>query len=175
MKQTASMKLDREQQQRAEMLKGWPIKEIIEMQNVPRLVERWKDLKIMSPSAYLAAVFYYFVFNTVDQKKTLANQTVADLFKVCRSNLHRTTSGRKSTGGSTEPGKKVKSLQELEEHGKSMVKVAKVKTKGAQKVKVMKTAVTPKLIPLPFLDETPALGMRGAWKKKEEDEKPMVH
>ena len=39
----------------------------------------------MSPSAYLAAAVYYFVFNTVDQTKTVANQMVAELFKVSKA------------------------------------------------------------------------------------------
>ena len=66
--------------------------------------------------AYKAAV-YYFLFNTVDQKKTVANQAVADQFKVSKSNLHRITSGRKYAGGSITTGRKLKSVQELEEHG----------------------------------------------------------
>ena len=54
-----------------------------------------RESKIMSPSAYLAAVVYYFLFNTVDQKKTVVNQAVVDQFKVSKSNLHKITSGRK--------------------------------------------------------------------------------
>ena len=38
------------------------------------------------------------------------------------------------------------------------------------KVTVMKTAITPRLVNLPFLDKTPALRTRGAWKKKKEEE-----
>ena len=109
----------------------------------------------MSPSAYLAAAVYYFLFNTVDQKKTVANQMVAEWFKVSKSNLHRITSGRKYAGGSITTGRKHKSLQELEEHREPMVKIAKVKPKPKAKktVTVMKTML--KIIPLPFLEDLP--------------------
>ena len=83
-------------------------------------------------------------------------------------------SGRKYNGGSITMGKKRKSLQELKEHGESVVKISKVKAKSKKKVMVMKT--TPKIIPLPFLDDTPAEGTRRLCKKKEEsDAKPVVH
>ena len=88
---------------------------------------RWAESKIMLPSSYLAAGVYYFLYNTVDQKKTVANQVVADLFGISRSNLHRITSGQKYSRGSTTTGKKAKSVQELEEYGESMVKIAKSK------------------------------------------------
>ena len=170
------METEHKWQQQTEVMRGQPIEEIVQEQNMPRPVERWTKLKIMSPSSYLAAAVYYFLFNMVNQKKTVANQIVADLFKISRSNLHRITSSQKYTGGSTMTGRKIKSLQELEEHGESMVKIAKVNGKTKQKVMVMKTITTPKLIPLPFLDKTPASGMRRAHKKKEEDDtKPMVH
>ena len=79
-------------------------------------------------------------------------------------------------GGSTTTGKKIKSVQELEEHGESMVKIAKVKGKTKQKVAVTETAGKLRLIDLPFLDEKPAQGTRGARKKKrDDDDKPMVH
>ena len=55
---------------------------------MPRLVEHWVESKVMSPSAYLAVAVYYFLFGMVDQKKAVANQTVVDLFKVSKSNLH---------------------------------------------------------------------------------------
>ena len=55
---------------------------------MPRPVENWVESKIMSPSAYLAAAVYYFLYSVVDQKKAIANQAVADLFKVSKSNLH---------------------------------------------------------------------------------------
>ena len=70
----------------------------------------------------MAAGVYYFLYNTVDQKKTVVNQPVADLFEISCSNLHRITSGQKYSGGSTTTGKKIKSVQELEEHGEPMVK-----------------------------------------------------
>ena len=122
---------------------------------MPRPVEHWAESKIMSPSAYLAAEVYYFLYSVVDQKKAVANQMVADLFKVSKSNLHRITSGRKYASGSIMTGRKLKSIQEVEEHGKQMVTISKVKTKSKlksqKKVTMMKT--TPKIIPLPFLEE----------------------
>ena len=81
-------------------------------------------------------------------------------------------------------------MKELEEHGESMVKVCKKTTKTTASIKgvlksggkggkpkstrkVTVTKTTPKLVPLPFLDddETPAAGTRGAQKKRKgEDE-----
>ena len=55
-----------------------------------------------------------------------------------------------------------------------MVKTAKVKGRGKPKVKVTKT-MTPNLILLPFLDKKPAQTTRGAWKKKDDDDKPTEH
>ena len=129
MQQAAMMKSDRERREKAKQLRGLPIEDIIKKQNMLRPVERWVESKIMSPSAYLAAAVYYFLYSVVDQKKAVANQAVADLFKVSKSNLHRITSGRKYAGGSITTGKKLKSIQELEEHGERMVKIAKVKLK----------------------------------------------
>ena len=106
---------------------------------MPRPVERWTESKIMLPSAYLVAAVYFFLYNTVDQKKTVANQAVADLFKISRSNLHRITSGRKYAGGSIQMGRKSKSLQELEEHSETMVKISKMKAKVKAKKMVTVT------------------------------------
>ena len=99
------------------------------------------------------------------------------MFGVSRSNLHKITSGRKYSGGSTTTGRKAKSLQELEEHGEPMVKVVKIKGKKKQKVPVTKVTGKPRLIDLPFLDDKPAQGTRGARKRREDDDdgKPMVH
>ena len=58
--QAAEMKSDRERQQRMESLKGQPIEEIIDEQNMPRPVLRWAESKILSPSSYLAAAVYSF-------------------------------------------------------------------------------------------------------------------
>ena len=175
--QAADMKSEREQQQRIENLKGQPIEVVIDQQNMPRPVLRWADSKILSPSAYLAAGVYFFLYNTVDQTKKIPNQTVADMFGVSRSNLHKITSGRKYLGGSTTTARKAKSLQELEEHGESMVKVAKIKGKKRQKVQVTKAKQKPKLIDLPFLEDKPAMGTRSAHKRREDDDdgKPMIH
>ena len=122
--QAASMKMECEQHEKAEQLRRLPIEDIIKEQNMPRLVECWVESKIMSPSAYLAAAVYYFLFGMVDQKKAVMNQAVADLFKVSKSSLHQITSGRKYTGGSITMGKKLTSVQELEEHGEQMVNLA---------------------------------------------------
>ena len=91
MQQAAMMKSDRERREKAEQLQGLPIEDIIKEQNMPRPVEHWVESKIMSPSAYLTVAVYYFLYSVVDQKKAVANQAVADLFKVSKSNLHRIT------------------------------------------------------------------------------------
>ena len=182
MQQAAMMKSERERREKAEQLRGLPIEDIIKEQNMPRPVERWIESKIMSPSAFLAAAVYYFLY-VVDQKKAVANQMVADLFKISKSNLHRITSGRQYTGGSITTGRKLRSIQELEEHGEQMVKIAKVKAKLRPKSqkKVIITKTTPKIIPLPFLEEQtgePAprrLRRKGGKDKKDDDEEPMVH
>ena len=178
----SNMKTECERQQKAEMMRGQLIEEIIKEQTMPRPVERWAKSKIMSPSAYLVAVVYYFLFNTVDQKKTVANQAVAEQFKISKSNLHRITSGRKYAGGRVTMGRKLKSLQELEEHGEPMVKIAKVKAKPKVKKTVTVTKTTPKLIDLSFLENTPVEGTRRSHKKKDgskkdesDNTKPMVH
>ena len=130
------------------------------------------------------AAVYYFLFNTVDQKKTVANQVVADQFKVSKSNLHRITSGQKYAGGSITTGRKLKSVQELEEHGEAMVKIAKVKSKLKSKKMVTVMKMTPKLVPLPFLEDPMGEGPRRSQRKKDSDKKdkkdddhskPMVH
>ena len=174
------MKSDRERREKAEQLRGLPIEEIIKEQNMLRPVEHWVESKIMSPLAYFAAAVYYFLYGVVDQTKALGNQAVADLFKVSKSNLHQITSGRKYTSGSVTTGQKLKSVQELEEHGEQMVKIAKVKTKSKpksqKKVTVMK--MTPKIIPLPFLEEPTGEPRRSKRRKdkdkKDDDEEPMV-
>ena len=183
MQQVAMMKSYRERREKVEQLQGLPIEEIIKEQNMPRPVERWVDSKIMSLSAYLAAAVFYFLYGVVDQKKAVANQMVAELFQISKSNLHRITSGRKYAGGSVTTGWKLKSVQELEEHGERMVTIPKVKTKSKLKSqkKVTVTKTTPKVIPLPFLEEQAGElePRRSQWRKdkdkKDDDEEPMVH
>ena len=176
LRQASSMKTERERQQRLEQLKGMPIEEIVRDQNMPCPRPRWKESKIMLPSAYLAAAVYFFLYNTVDQSKSVTNQAVADLFGVSRSNLHRVTSGRKYSGGSTQAARKSRTLQEVEEHGEEMVKISKVKTKKKAQKKVTVTKVQPKLSDLPFLDEPPAGRTRRSLRKKgKDDDKPMEH
>ena len=51
MQQAAMMKMDLECREKAEQLRGLPLEDIIKEQNMPRLVERWVESKIMSPSA----------------------------------------------------------------------------------------------------------------------------
>ena len=60
-----------------------------------------------------------------------------------------------------------------------MVKIAKVKPKPKSKKKVVGMKVTPKVIPLPFLEE-PTEDRRRLRRKKDkdkedDDEEPMVH
>ena len=177
LRQAASMKTERERQQRLEQLKGTPIEEIIRDQNMPCPKPRWKDSKIMSPSAYLAAAVYFFLYNTVDNTKSVSNQAVADLFMVSRSNLHRITSGQKYSGGSTQATRKRATLQEVEEHGEEMVRISKVKSKKKAQKKITVTKVQPKLTDLPLLDQPPAGRTRQSCRKKEkdDDDKPMEH
>ena len=176
LRQASSMKTERERQQRLEQLKGMPIEEIVRDQNMPCPRPRWKESKIMLPSAYLVAAVYFFLYNTVDQSKSVTNQAVADLFGVSRSNLHRVTSGRKYSGGSTQAARKSRTLQEVEEHGEEMVKVSTVKTKRKEQKKVTVTKVQPKLSDLPFLDEPLAGRTRRSLRKKgKDDDKPMEH
>ena len=68
---------------------------------MPRPVEHWIESKIMSTSVYLAVAVYYFLYGVVYQKKAVANQMVAELFKISKSNLHRII------------GWKLKSIEEL--------------------------------------------------------------
>ena len=183
MQQAAMMKSDCEHHEKVEQLRGLPIEEIIKEQNMPRPVEHWVDSKIMSPSAYLAAAVFYFLYSVVDQKKAVANQMVAELFQISKSNLHWITSGRKYAGGSVMTGQKLKSIQELEEHGERMVTISKVKMKSKLKSqkKVTMTKTIPKVILLPFLEEQAGESqVRRSWRikakdKKDDDEEPMVH
>ena len=66
MQQAAMMESDCEHCEKAEQLRGLPIEDIIKEQNMSRPVEHWVESKIMSPSAYLAAAVYYFLYSVVD-------------------------------------------------------------------------------------------------------------
>ena len=180
--QAVEMRLEREREEKAKSLHNQPIEEVIKSQNVPVPVLRWSDSSIMLPTQYLAAMVYYFVSAEVDTTCTVTNKGVATMFKLAPSDLHKLVSGKKYSGGSKGEGRKASSLKELEERCEPMVQVIKKKTvssaagssksggragkaKSSDKVKV--TKVTPKIIPLPFLDEeTPASGMRGVCKKQ---------
>ena len=141
----------------------------------------------MLPTQYLVAMVYYFVYAEMSPEVNATNKGLAALFKVSQSNLHKLVSGKKYHGGSHGDMRKASLLKEIEEHGEPMVQVIKKKTvksttsrsgtsksggkggkpKSSGKVTVTKT--TPKIIPLPFWDdETPAVGTRGAHKKKKE-------
>ena len=80
------------------------------------------ESKIMSPLAYLAAAVYYFLYGVIDQKKAVANQTVADLFKVSKSDLHRITSGQKYAGGSVTTGKNLRAYKSWRNTGSRWLK-----------------------------------------------------
>ena len=111
----------------------------------------------------------------------MANQAVANIFKVSKSNLHQITSGRKYAGRSITTDPKLKCVQELENYGEQMVKIAKVKPKPKPKSQKMVTVMkmTPKIILLPFLEEPTGEPRRSRRKKdkdkKDNDEEPMVH
>ena len=125
----------------------------------------------MLPKQYLVAMVYYFMYAEMSPKVNVTNKGVAALFKVSQSNLHNLISGKKYHGGSQGDSRKASSLKEIEDHGEPMVQVIKKKMvksttsrsgtsksrgkggkpKSSGKVTVTKT--TPKIIPLPFLDD----------------------
>ena len=165
-----------------EDMKNMKIEDIIIEQNLPTPLDRWKGSKVQLPTHYLAAAVHYFVYLQADQANPMTNKFVAEKFKLSLSNLHRIITGRRYSGGST----KVTS----EEHGERFVKVAKAaemtKGKGRGKssavasaakgttkksdTKVMVAKVAPKLSDLPFLEDTPAEGTRGAKKRRKDDD-----
>ena len=126
--QATEMRLQREQEEKAESLCNQHIEEVIESQNVPVAVLRWSESSIMLPTQYLAAMVYYFVAAEADSTRTVTNKGVATMFKLSPSNLHKLVSGKKYAGGSKGEGKKASSLKELEERSKPMVQVIKKKT-----------------------------------------------
>ena len=185
--QALEMKLERERQEKAENLRNQPIAQIIEEQNIPVPMARWASSSIMVPTQYLVAMVYYFVYAEANLEVTVTNKGEAGLFKVSLSNLHKLVSEKKYHSGSHRDSKKASWLKDIEDHGECMVKVIKKKatkptpsTSGTSKSrrkggkpntseKITVTKTTPKIIPLPFLDdETPAAGMRGARKKKKD-------
>ena len=182
-KQMITQQKEAEERARSrEDMKNMKIEDIIIEQNLPTPLDRWKDSKVLLPTRYLAAAVHYFVYSQADQANPMTNKFVADKFKLSPSNLHRIITGRHYSGGST----KVTS----EEHGERFVKVAKVAetikgkgrgksstvvsaAKGSDKTsdkKVMVVKVTPKLVDLPFLEDTPAEETRGAKKRKKNDD-----
>ena len=168
-KQMITQQKEAEERARSrEDMKNMKIEDIIIEQNLPTPLDRWKDSKVLLPTRYLAAAVHYFVYSQADQANPMTNKFVAHKCKLSPSNLHRIITGRRYSGGST----KVTS----EEHGERFVKVAKaaemIKGKGRGKSstavsavklsdktsdkKVMVAKVTPKLVDLPFLEDTPA-------------------
>ena len=188
--QALEMKLEREQKEKTENLRNQPIAQIIQEQNIPVPVKRWASSNNMIPTQYLAAMVYYFIYAEANPDVTVTNKGVAGLFNVSPSNLHKLVSRKRYLGGSQGVSKKATSLKDIEEHSEHMVKVCKKKvtksttsTGGSSKSggkggkpkssgKVIVTKLTPRLIPLPFLDddETPAAGTRGACKMKKGDD-----
>ena len=179
--QAIEMRLQREQEEKAESIHNQPIEEVL----VPVL--RWSESSIMLPTQYLVAMVYYFVAVEVHNTHTLTNKGVATMFKLLSSNLHQLVSGKKYAGGSKGEGKKLSSLKESEERSEPMIQVINKKktvssaagssksrgragkVKSSEKVKVTKVLL--KLAPLPFLDdETPASGTRGSHKKQKGDD-----
>ena len=172
-------------------MRNTKIEEIIIEQNLPTPLARWKDLKVLLPTRYLAAAVHYFIYSQADQKNPMTNKFVSDKFDLSSSNLHRIITGRRYAGG--QEGAKAAP----DDHREKYVKVSKAQTevcgsskmmgkgkgkgkssaavsaaKGSDKPvasKVTVAKVPPKLIPLPFFDDTPAEGMRGAKKHKKDE------
>ena len=92
--QVMEMRLQREQEEKAESLCNQCIEEVIESQNVLVPVLRWSESNIMLPTQYLAAMVYYFVAAEADSTCTVINKGVATIFKLSPSNLHKLVSGR---------------------------------------------------------------------------------
>ena len=63
----------------------------------------------------------------MQKNKSMSNKGVADLFKLAPSNLHKLVSGKKYHGGSHSEGRKIKSIEQLEDHSEPMVTVIKKK------------------------------------------------
>ena len=182
-KQMIEQRKEAEERARSrEDMKNMKIEEIIIEQNLPTPLDRWKDSKVLLPTRYLAAAVHYFVYSQADQAKPMTNKFVAAKFNLSPSNLHRIITGRRYSGGSTKVTP--------EEHGERFVKVTKAaetakgkgrgkssvaagEAKGSDKKKSEKVTVakvTPKLIDLPFLEDTPAEGTQGAKKRKKDDD-----
>ena len=68
--------------------KNMQIEDIIIEQNLPTPLDRWKDLKVLLPTRYLAAAVHFFVYSQADQVHPLTNKFVAEKFKLSPSNLH---------------------------------------------------------------------------------------
>ena len=187
-KQMVAQQKEAEEQVRScDEMRNTRIEDIIIEQNLPTPLERWKDLKVLLPTRYLAAAVHYFVYSQVDQANPMTNKFVLDKFDLSSSNLNSIITGRNYTGGH----KTTKVAPE--DHGEKFVKVAKAQSetskgkgkgkgksssvaasaaKGSRKPsdpKVTVTKVTPKLIALPFLEDTLAEGTHGAKKRKKDD------
>ena len=99
--QVVQMDYKWERQEKTEEMKGQPIEEIIEQQNIPRLIDRRVNSSILLPTQFLAVMVYYFIYGEANvENKSMSNKGVADLFKLVLSNLHKLVSGKKYHGGS---------------------------------------------------------------------------
>ena len=113
----------------------------------------------------------------------MTNKHVAEKFVLSPSNLHHILTGQRYAGGhetakirSEDMGEKYVKVSAVSKEvskgkgkgkGKSSSEGTKKDTsKGGMKVTVMK--IPPKIVPLPFLAEPPADGMRGAKKRKKD-------
>ena len=142
-----------------EELKNMDIEEIVALQNLPTLLERWKKSKILLPTRYLAAAMHFFVYSQAVQNAPMTNKFVAKKFNMSISTLHRITSGRRYAGGH-------ESIRgQIGEHGEVTVKVVKKKEKG--KVAVTKV---PTAAPGQIDESTPAQGTRKRRRSRDEKE-----
>ena len=117
------------------------IEDIIIEENLPTLLERWKDSKVLLPTRYLAAAVHYFVYSQADQANPMMNKPMSDKFNLSSSNLHRIIMGRHYAGGHET------TKVAPEDHGEKFVKVARAqsetsKGKGKGKGKLSSAAAS---------------------------------
>ena len=132
-----------------EELKNASIETVIQIQNLPTPLERWKKSKVLMPTRLLAAATHYFIYSQAVQEVPMTNKGVAEKFKVPVGSLHRITSGRRYAGGhATQKGQG--------EHREAVVKVSK---KKGEKGKTIVTK-TPGTVTADVDKKTPAEGLR---------------
>ena len=187
-KQMVAQQKEAEERARScDEMRNTRIEDIIIEQNLPTPLEMWKDSKVLLPTRYLVAAVHYFVYSQADQANPMTNKFVSDKFNLSSSNLHRIITGRCYAGGHET------TKVAPEDHGEKFMKVVKAHSetskgkgkgkgksssatasaaKGSAKPsdpKVTVTKVTPKLIALPFLEDTPTEGNHRAKKRKKDD------